>query len=191
MKVRGRHNLGSSVPTATRRWPKYYSRSQKRRSAAKTGKGSGRPGFQPGSVCRSSAPRLQAKALVPDAEVLISGAQGAEIDGEALWGTICADVPTHRWSSKTCFTAETMQGTGIPGSQWRSLSPSLARCSAASIQAKIQVTTTLNRCRAIQAKIHADDSLWRCRGILLRIEHQAAWAAERRKYQLRTEQKHG
>ena len=48
VKVRGRHNLGSSVPTATRRRPEYHHWSRKKRSAAKTVKEAGRPGFQPG-----------------------------------------------------------------------------------------------------------------------------------------------
>jgi hypothetical protein len=156
VEVRGRH-WDSSEPSARRRRPGYHHWSRKKCYAAKAGKEAGRPGFQPGSFCRNSAPRLLA----------------------------------HRWSANKCSTAETMQGTGSPGSQRRSPSPSLARCSAASIQAKIQVTATLNRCRAIQANIHADDSLCRCRAILVRIEHQAAWAAERKYYQLRTEQKHG
>ena len=185
MKVRGRHNLGSRVPTATRRRPEYHHWSRKRRSTAKTGKGAGRPGFQPGSFCRNSAPRLLAKALVLNAKVLIGGAQGPEIDREALWRTIFAVVPAHRWSSKT------ISRRPCQGLQRRSPSPSQARCSAASILAKIQVAAALNRCRAIQANIHADDSMGRCRAILLRIEYQAAWTAERKNCQLRTEQNHG
>ena len=113
----------------------------------------------------------------------------------AKWGGVWVVVRRrpgyHHWSRKKCKSAKAGKEAGRPGSQRTSSSPSLARCSAASIPAKIQVTALLRKCRASQANIQADRSMSRCRAILIRIKYQEAWAAEIKHYQLRTGQKHG
>ena len=108
-----------------------------------------------------------------------------------VWVVVRRRPGYHHWSRKKCNAAKAGKEAGRPGSQRTSSSPSLARCSAASIPAKNQVTALLRKCRSSQANMQADRSMSRCRAILIRIKYQEAWAAEIKHYQLRTGQQHG